>query len=166
MSAVFPHGLDLKAVEEALPGSKRQPRKFPSLVYRFSRPAATLLMFETGKVVCTGAKSEGEARLAVEKLVDMLRSKNLKAEKPEVSVENVVVSASLGRSVNVEKLASAMSLSYEPERFPGATFKHKNKTILVFSSGRIVCVGSKTLEEARQTIDEVKQMLEERLSSK
>lgn len=155
----------MKAVEEALPGSKRQLRKFPSLVYRFSRPAATLLIFKTGKVVCTGAKSEEEATIAVSKFVDMLRRK-VHVEKPETSVGNVVVSASLGRNMNVEKLASAMGLSYEPERFPGATFKHKNKTILVFSSGRIVCVGSKTLEEARQTIDEVKQMLEERLSSK
>ena len=158
LSVVFPHGLDLDSVVSALPSSKHQPRKFPSLVYRFARPAATLLIFSSGKAICTGAKSEEEATLAVRKFVSMLRQK-IHVEEPRLSVDNIVVSAYLGRRVNVEKLASAMKLSYESERFPGASFKYKGKTILVFSSGRIVCVGSKTLAEARQTVDEVKQVL-------
>ncbi|MEM2045774.1 MAG: TATA box-binding protein [Candidatus Bathyarchaeia archaeon] len=157
VSAVFPHNLPLNVIAEA----GAQPRKFPGIIVRFARPAAALLVFETGKVICTGAKSTEEAEFAIRKFVEVLRMKGVNVEQPKVTVVNVVVSANLHRSINVEKLAADMKLSYEPERFPGAIIKHEGKTILVFSSGRIVCVGSKTLDEARQTINLISSALGE-----
>jgi len=158
--AEFPHVLDLNAIEKALPESRRQSRKFPGLVYRFARPAVTILMFETGKAICTGGKTEQEAKLAVEKLIEKLREKGISVAEPELSVENVVVSTNIGRRLNLEKLAPAMHLSYEPERFPGATFKREGKTFLLFSSGRVVCVGSKTLAEAKEQLEKLAQELQ------
>lgn len=159
VSARFPHGLDLEAIAGVLPGSRRQSRKFPGLVYRFARPAATILMFSSGSAICTGGKTEGEARLAVKKLVETLKEKGLSIAEPEVSVENVVVSTNIRRRLNLERLAPAMHLSYEPERFPGGVFKKEGKTFLLFSSGRIICVGSKTLTEAREALEKLAQEL-------
>jgi len=117
-------------------------------------------MFETGKAICTGGKTEQEAKLAVEKLIEKLREKGISVAEPELSVENVVVSTNIGRKLNLEKLAPAMRLSYEPERFPGATFKREGKTFLLFSSGRVICVGSKTLAEAKEQLEKLAQELQ------
>ncbi len=157
--ATFPHGLELDAVAAALPTAKWQSGKFPGLVYEFARPAVTLLMFSSGKIICTGAKSRDEAERAIRKLVEMLRTGGVAVEEPEISVENIVVSSELGFSLNLERLAASMGLVYEPERFPGAVYKSKGKTVLIFPSGRIVCMGSKSEKEAREIVEELRASL-------
>lgn len=129
------------------------------MVFKLSRPSATILLFETGKGICTGAKNMDEAKTAVGKLVGELRAKGLKVEEPEINVQNVVVSAELGFEVDVAGIAARHKCMYEPERFPGAVFKEAGKTLLVFSSGRVVCVGSKSAEEAKEAIDELREKL-------
>jgi transcription initiation factor TFIID TATA-box-binding protein len=46
-----------------------RPKQFPGLVFRLKRPKTAILIFSTGKMVCTGAKSEKLAISAVRKVV-------------------------------------------------------------------------------------------------
>ena len=49
-----------------LENTEYEPEQFPGLVYRLSDPKVVLLLFGSGKVVCTGAKTKQDARLGVE----------------------------------------------------------------------------------------------------
>lgn len=54
-------GLGLERVEY-------EPEQFPGLVYRMEEPRVVLLLFGSGKLVCTGAKKPEDASTAVDKI--------------------------------------------------------------------------------------------------
>ena len=64
-SATLNQKVDLNAVVKGYPGVEYRPEQFPGLVFRLKRPKTATLIFNSGKMVCTGAKSEKEARRAV-----------------------------------------------------------------------------------------------------
>ena len=66
-SATLNQKVDLNAVVKGYPGVEYRPEQFPGLVFRLKRPKTATLIFSSGKMVCTGAKSEKEARRAVMK---------------------------------------------------------------------------------------------------
>ena len=68
-SATLNQKVDLNAVVKGYPGVEYRPEQFPGLVFRLKRPKTATLIFNSGKMVCTGAKSEKEARRAVMKVV-------------------------------------------------------------------------------------------------
>jgi transcription initiation factor TFIID TATA-box-binding protein len=71
------HDLDLKAIAVALGGSEYEPEQFPGLVYRIDEPKVVLLMFGSGKVVCTGARKPSDVEKAVEKITADLKASGL-----------------------------------------------------------------------------------------
>ena len=69
--------------------------------------------------------------------------------------ENVVVSADIHRDLPLEKLATTLeNAEYNPEQFPGLIFKIENPkaSSLLFSSGKIICTGTKSIPEAKHAI--------------
>lgn len=73
-SAAFNQPVDLEAVVKAFPHVEYCPQVFPGLAFRLKRPRTCTLIFKTGRMVCTGAKSEGEARRAILKVAKELRA--------------------------------------------------------------------------------------------
>ena len=57
-SAALSQKVDLNAVVKSYPGVEYRPEQFPGLVFRLKRPKTATLIFNSGKMVCTGAKSE------------------------------------------------------------------------------------------------------------
>ncbi len=45
-----------------------EPEQFPGLMYRMEEPRAVVLVFGSGKLVCTGAKRETDVYRAIEKI--------------------------------------------------------------------------------------------------
>ena len=58
--------LDLQSVAIDLEGVDFDPDQFPGLVYRIQDPQAAALIFRSGKIVCTGAKSVPDVHEALE----------------------------------------------------------------------------------------------------
>lgn len=86
-----------------------------------------------------------------------------KEGKKEIRIVNIVVSASLGVDVPLEKMAAALSnTEYNPEQFPGLVIRIKDPktSALIFSSGKIVCTGADTLDKVRQSIRKIMKSLE------
>ena len=54
-----------------------EPEQFPGLVYRMDDPKVVILIFASGKLVCTGAKKEAEVPMAITKLQETLEEKGL-----------------------------------------------------------------------------------------
>ena len=82
--------IDLQEIVEKFPQTEYNPSVFPGLVFRLKKPKTATLIFGTGKMVCTGAKSEKESRNAVEKVVKELKGGGIQIkEKPVVIIQNI-----------------------------------------------------------------------------
>ena len=69
--------IDLEATSTTLKRTMYEPEQFPGLMYRMKDPKVVMLLFASGKLVCTGAKKEDEVREAVEKLQKELEESKL-----------------------------------------------------------------------------------------
>ena len=165
-SATLNQKVDLNAVVKGYPGVEYRPEQFPGLVFRLKRPKTATLIFNSGKMVCTGAKSEKEARGAVMKVVKELKKGGIIIiSKPELKIQNIVASASLGGMIDLEKAAYSLGRTmYEPEQFPGAVYRMEEPkvVILLFASGKLVCTGAKKEEDVYVAVDRLHVLLEDK----
>jgi transcription initiation factor TFIID TATA-box-binding protein len=163
-SATLNQKVDLNAVVKGYPGVEYRPEQFPGLVFRLKRPKTATLIFSSGKMVCTGSKSEKEARRAVMKVVrELKRSGIIIISKPELQIQNIVASASLCGLIDLEKAAYTLSRTmYEPEQFPGLIYRMEEPkvVILLFASGKLVCTGAKREEQVFVAVNQLHEMLE------
>jgi transcription initiation factor TFIID TATA-box-binding protein len=165
-TAKFNHKIDLNAVVKVYPTVEYRPKLFPGLVFRLIKPKTATLIFSTGKMVCTGAKSEKEAKTAVFKIIRELKKSGIViTRKPELRIVNIVASASLGGMIDLEKAAFTLGrIMYEPEQFPGLIYRMDDPkvVILVFRSGKVVCTGAKREEEVYRAVEKLQSQLEEK----
>jgi transcription initiation factor TFIID TATA-box-binding protein len=128
-------------------------------------PKAAALIFGSGKIVCTGAKSIADVRLAIKRIVEEIRKAGMEIPgEPEVIVQNVVATANLGAELNLDAIAIGLdNTEYEPEQFPGLVYRMKDPKVvlLLFGSGKIVITGAKSLEDAERAAENVTMKLEE-----
>ena len=151
--------IDLLAIFKVFRNVEYKPKRFPGLVFRLKRPKTATLIFSTGKMVCTGAKSEKQARSAVRKVVRELKKQDILILKnPEIVVQNIVASANLHGKIDLETAADVLdNVMYEPEQFPGLIYRMKDpKTVLLlFTSGKLVCTGAKSEEMVHEAVTKV-----------
>ncbi len=164
-SASVDQPIDLSQVTRLFPGVEYHPEQFPGLVFRLKNPKTATLIFSSGKMVCTGAKSEGSAIKAVKTVVEKLRAAGIDIRnEPRIEIQNIVASASLGGRVKLEEAAMVLPRSmYEPEQFPGLIFRmdEPKTVILLFASGKLVCTGAKKEEEVYRAVKKLHAILEE-----
>ena len=164
-SATLNQKVDLNAVVKSYPGVEYRPEQFPGLVFRLKKPKTATLIFNSGKMVCTGAKSEKEARLAVMKVVKELKKGGIVTiGKPELKIQNMVASVSLGGMIDLEKAAYTLKKTmYEPEQFPGLIYRmdEPKVVILLFASGKLVCTGAKKEQDVYGAVHKLHGILEE-----
>ena len=165
-SATLNQKVDLNAVVKGYPGVEYRPEQFPGLVFRLKRPKTATLIFNSGKMVCTGAKSEKEARRAVMKVIKELKKGGIIIiSKPELKIQNIVASASLGGMIDLEKAAFTLGKTmYEPEQFPGLIYRMEEPkvVILLFASGKLVCTGAKKEQDVYIAVQKLHVLLEEK----
>ncbi|HYW00772.1 MAG TPA: TATA-box-binding protein [Candidatus Acidoferrum sp.] len=159
--------IDLNSIIRVYPGVEYRPEQFPGLVFRMQKPIkATTLIFSSGKMVCTGSKSERRARKAIMKLVDELnRGGIVILRKPEIQIQNIVASVGLGGYIDLEKVTYSLKRTmYEPEQFPGLIYRMDDPkvVILIFTSGKLVCTGAKKEAEVHRAVSKLQETLEEK----
>jgi len=164
-SASVDQKLDLNEITKKFPDTEYHPDQFPGLVFRLKTPKTATLVFRTGKMVCTGAKSEDMSRKAVKTVVQKLRKGGIKIKKDAtVTIQNIVASINLGGKISLEQAARTLPRSmYEPEQFPGVIHRmlDPKTVILLFASGKLVCTGGKTEKDVYRSVNNLHSMLEE-----
>ncbi len=142
-----------------------RPKQFPGLVFRIKRPKTAILIFSTGKMVCTGAKSEKLAKRAVNKVVRELKNGGIVIlGKPKIVIVNMVASGNLHGKIDLEVAADILdNVMYEPEQFPGLIYRMRDpKTVLLlFASGKLVCTGAKSEEMVYQSVAKIFEVLKD-----
>lgn len=130
----------------------KNPGTFPGVICKIPKPKTAMLIFRTGKIICSGARSQEAVEGATKKLIEILKIGGVSIkEKPIIEVQNIVASAQMDFKVNLEMAAiDCGGTEYEPEQFPGLVLRLDDpKTVmLIFRSGKVIITGAKTAEEA------------------
>lgn len=157
--------LDIERLSKDLPDSKYHPEEFPGLILHFEDPKTAALVFSSGKIICTGAKNMDEVNDTVKSMTKKIKDAGASTmKKPQVKMQNIVASADLKKDLHLSSIAKSLMLEnveYEPEQFPGLVYRLDNLgvVLLLFSSGKLVCTGAKTLEDVSNAVDTVKEKL-------
>jgi transcription initiation factor TFIID TATA-box-binding protein len=163
VSTSLEHDIPLEKMAAVLPNTEYNPEQFPGLVIRIKEPKTSALIFSSGKVVCTGARTLEKVDESIAKIIESLKKINIDIKiKPKIVVQNVVASGSIGMDLNLNKLAMKLdNTEYEPEQFPGLVFKlaEAKATFLLFSNGKIVCTGTKSKEQVFLAINKLIEVL-------
>jgi len=162
-AATLNQKIDLNAIVKSFPGVEYRPEQFPGLVFRLKRPKTATLIFNSGKMVCTGAKSEQEACRAVMTVLKELKKGGIIiVNKPELKIVNIVASASLGGKIDLETVSTLGKAMYEPEQFPGLIYRmdEPKVVILVFASGNLVCTGAQKEQDVYDAVHKLHERLE------
>jgi transcription initiation factor TFIID TATA-box-binding protein len=155
----------LEKIVSKLEGMEYEPEQFPGLVYRMDKPKAAALIFGSGKIVCTGARSLTDVNEVFKKVIKVVEASGTKVPKGfKMQVENIVASAKLDTGLNLDKIAFNLENSeYEPEQFPGLVYRMENPKVafLLFGSGKIVCTGGRTVEDVNTAVKKVSKKLKQ-----
>jgi transcription initiation factor TFIID TATA-box-binding protein len=157
--------LDLSSVTLALEGAEYEPDQFPGAIYRLKVPKTALLLFRSGKVVCTGGKCLADVEESIQKVSKEIRKTGQRiTAKPEIVVQNIVASSDLESEINLNEIAVTMGLErveYEPEQFPGLVYRMDDPrvVILLFGSGKLVCTGAKKPADVERAVKKITQEL-------
>ncbi len=164
-SVTLDQKIDLLDIMKVFRNVEYRPKQFPGLVYRIKRPKTATLIFASGKMVCTGAKSERMAVRAVHKVVRELERKGIITEgKPKIIIQNIVASANLHGKIDLEMAADIMeNVMYEPEQFPGLIYRMQTPKVvmLLFASGKLVCTGAKHEDMVLEAVGKVNALLKD-----
>ena len=156
VSTSLEHDIPLIKLAETLPNTEYNPEQFPGLVMRIKDPKTSALIFSSGKVVCTGAKSLTKVKESISKIIKNLAKINIRIRiKPKIVVQNMVASGSIKMDLNLNSLAMKLpNTEYEPEQFPGLVYKLQGTraTFLLFSNGKIVCTGTRSETKLREAV--------------
>ncbi|MBA0742440.1 hypothetical protein Gogos_015497, partial [Gossypium gossypioides] len=174
--------LDLKQIALQARNAEYNPKRFAAVIMRIREPKTTALIFASGKMVCTGAKSEQQSKLAarkIDKIMKLALTENFfyfqyariiqklgfHAKFKDFKIQNIVGSCDVKFPIRLEGLAYSHGAfsSYEPELFPGLIYRMKQPKIvlLIFVSGKIVITGAKVRDETYTAFENIYPVLTE-----
>ncbi|XP_077504912.1 uncharacterized protein LOC144114810 [Amblyomma americanum] len=135
------------------------PKRCNALIMRIREPRTTASIFSSGKMICAGAKSEEESRLAARKYARIIQKLGFDAEFLDFRIRNIVASCDVSFALRLEGLVLTHSpfARYEPELYPGLIFRMVKPRIvlLIFSSGKVVLTGAKVRSEIYEAFNNI-----------
>ncbi len=165
---------DLSKLEEWFTEVEHSRREGNRLLIYFVGNDALGILAPTGVYVFTGVSTFEEIENAKKKLLKGLSSLGIVSgvEPPETeiidefAIQNLVCTADVGKELNLNAISIGLGLEkteYEPEQFPGLVYKPvgSNCTLLIFSTGKVVITGVKTIRVAKNEFENLIEKLEE-----
>uniref|UniRef100_A0A8C1NR22 TATA box binding protein n=2 Tax=Cyprinus carpio TaxID=7962 RepID=A0A8C1NR22_CYPCA len=151
--------LDLKTIALRARNAEYNPKRFAAVIMRIREPRTTALIFSSGKMVCTGAKSEEQSRLAARKYARVVQKLGFPAKFLDFKIQNMVGSCDVKFPIRLEGLVLTHQQfsSYEPELFPGLIYRMIKPRIvlLIFVSGKVVLTGAKVRGEIYEAFENI-----------
>jgi len=156
--------LDLKRIALKARNAEYNPRRFAAVIMRIRDPKTTALIFSSGKMVITGAKSEESSKVACKKYARIIQRLGYgHAKFLDFRIQNIVASCDIRFPVRLESLAHAHNqfCSYEPELFPGLIYRMitPKVVLLIFVSGKLVLTGAKERKDIYQAFSNIYSVL-------
>ena len=164
-SASIGKELMLQDIAFQLEGAEYDQDRFPGLIYKLAEPKTAVLIFRSGKVVCIGARSIPDVHVAINKVVDELRVLDMPVkDEPDIVIQNIVATTNLESTLNLIQIAMSLgfeNVEYEPEAFPGLVYRMDDPKVvlLLFGSGKMVCVGAREVNNIKDAVRNIKEEL-------
>ncbi len=158
--------LDIKLLSEKITDSIYNPSEFDGLSIKYDNEKIAIIILESGKIYCTGAKKINDAADKIKKVAIQIKEIGFNIiQEYKVIIENIIVSIDFKKELNITSLAKlakklfTQDVDYHPETFPGLIYKMDDfQTILIiFNSGKIVCTGAKSIEKATNSIKKIEE---------
>jgi len=111
-----------------------EPEQFPGVVYRVVDPKLAILMFRSGRAVCTGGKNKDNIHTGIERMIGDLRKAGIETwelEDVEIEVQNMVATYAL----------------HYPEDYDGTARMDDNHTSVIEIKGGIRAATDEEKEE-------------------
>eukprot|EP00043_Microstomoeca_roanoka_P008085 m.77991 g.77991 ORF g.77991 m.77991 type:complete len:271 (+) comp14095_c0_seq1:407-1219(+) len=152
--------LDLTHIALHARNAEYSPKRFSAVIMRIRAPQTTALVFATGKMICTGAKSVEHAYSGARKFAKIIKKLGFTEVRfRDFTVQNVVARCDVKFPIRLESVQAHYSVfsTYEPELFPGLIFRmaEPRVVILIFVSGKVVITGAKKEEHLQQAFDNI-----------
>ncbi|NWI66506.1 TBPL2 protein, partial [Todus mexicanus] len=151
--------INLKNIALHARNAEYNPKRFSAVIIRIREPRTTALIFSSGKIVCTGAKSEDQSRLAARKFARVVQKLGFPARFLDFKIQNIVASCDVRFPIRLEGLVLTHQqfCSYEPELFPGLIYRMVQPRIvlLIFVSGKVVLTGAKVRSEIYEAFENI-----------
>jgi transcription initiation factor TFIID TATA-box-binding protein len=97
--------LDLKTIALHARNAEYNPKRFAAVIMRIRDPKTTALIFASGKMVVTGAKSEDDSKLASRKYARIIQKLGFPAKFTDFKIQNIVGSCDVKFPIRLEGLA-------------------------------------------------------------
>jgi transcription initiation factor TFIID TATA-box-binding protein len=156
--------LNLQSINFRTRNSEYNPSRFHGVVMRIRDPRCTALIFRSGKLVCTGARTEHNANLAARKFARIIQKLGNPVKFLEFKVHNLVATVDLRFPIRLENLNQmhGQFSSYEPELFPGLIYRMIKPRIvlLIFVNGKIVFTGAKSINDISESLENIYPILQ------
>lgn len=157
--------LDLPRIALRLDGAEYEPSEFPGLIYRLNDPKTAVLLFQSGKLVCTGGKSFQQVSESIRTISGLIRKAGQKVlAAPKIEIQNIVATSNLESEINLNSIAVTLGLDrveYEPEQFPGLVCRLDSPrvVVLLFGSGKLVCTGARRPKDIELAVQHISREL-------
>ena len=151
---------DLDFISSNIENIKRHP-KVHWLKYRIPDNNSYIAFYKSGKFLVT-AKSLDQLNKNLNYVLLLLQKIGIPIDGWVLKIHNIVVIDEFNFTVSLEKISSNMDpkmASYEPEQFPALVYKNWNVNFLLFSNGKVILTGAKTLEQAVKSLELFKDLI-------
>ncbi|TKR92076.1 hypothetical protein L596_006793 [Steinernema carpocapsae] len=159
--------IDLRRIAQQARNIEYNPKRFGAAILRIRSPRTTALLFSSGKMVVTGAKSQDQSRAAGRKFARIVQKLGFEARFSSFKIQNIVACVNVHFTIRLEGVALMhhQFCTYEPELFPGVVYRmvKPRVVLLIFSTGKVVITGAQselTINEAFEAIYPLLKMFE------
>jgi len=160
--------LDLDYLARNLINIEYNPTKFGAAIKRIKKPRTTCLIFSSGQLIITGAKSMAEsckaARIFARKIQKARNNLQIKTKFVNFNICNIVASFCLKRKIQLTELYNSRksNCTYVQESFPGLKYKpylDENVIAIIFNSGKVIITGAFTIKKVNEIYELLNRLL-------
>lgn len=116
------------------------------VIMKLRKPAITAIIFSSGKITCSGAKSTREALIGARRIARQIQKLGFSIKFEEYRVTNMMSSSSVPFPINLNKLVSLIpdKCQYNPELSSMLFFKMNSlkASVNVYSTGKLIVLCS------------------------
>lgn len=134
-----------------------EPKRHAALSLYLMRPKGTVQLYASGKLVCTGCRSEEDSRACARKCEALARSIGCRANLDAFRVSNIFASCDVDFDIKLGHLAAAYGLEYNPERSAKLTWHRSNPPIAleITAKGHVGLSGTTREQELSAAFEQV-----------
>lgn len=156
--------LDLNEIETFFSDASYEPDQLPAVICKYHNPSRVVFITTQGRIMCTGSKTKEDATQAIDETIMLLKENNVidESTKSTIHIESLVISKNLNVSLPLASIQTKLpsdQCTYHPSSHPWLEYRNSMYSMLLFSSGNIICTGKLSLEESKQAFKNIEDKL-------